>query len=239
MKKIKFIPDTAETTTITRKPLPAKNYIPEWYKKTPKYISKSHKISHLDENSNATNSTIKQCVPFLDALSSGYIWELPCDLEFKKVADDVFVRWRFGQNVVTAHSLEQHPLLPAIEKTGKNNVFKFGFNYQIQTPKGYSTLFTHPLNRHELPFRTFSGVVDTDIYELSVQFPFQIDKDFDDVFILEKGTPVIQFIPIKRDSWTHEVFKFDEKKQLKKKYEFFSNIQNAYKRHFWVKKIYN
>jgi hypothetical protein len=239
VKKINFVPDTAEVLTITKPPKSAKNYIPEWYKKTPKLISKNDKIAGLEQNSQAPNTTIKSCVPFLDALTCGYIWELPSDLEFRKFGDDISIRWRFGHNVVSSHSQEQHPFLPSIEATGKGDVFKFGFNYQIETPKGYSTLFTHPLNRHDLPFRTFSGVVDTDVYQLSVQFPFQIVKPFEEVFILEQGTPVIQFIPIKRDNWTHSVDSFDENKQLRKRYEFFSHIQSVYKKHFWVKKSYN
>jgi hypothetical protein len=49
-------------------PIPAKLNIPEWYKK----------LEHSLEN-----KTIKGCIPFLDTLTSGYIFKMPQDFYVK------------------------------------------------------------------------------------------------------------------------------------------------------------
>ena len=61
-------------------------------------------------------------------------------------------------------------------------------------------LFTHPLNREDLPFRTLSGMVDCDRWRDGlVHFPaLWIDPNFEGV--LPAGTPVAQAIPIRRET---------------------------------------
>jgi hypothetical protein len=84
-------------------------------------------------------------------------------------------------------------------------VLKFMNFWTIATPLGYSLLFTHPLNRPELPFTTITGLVDTDTYtDGLVHFPAHWhDADFNGV--LPKGTPVAQCIPVKREKWTSRI----------------------------------
>ena len=80
-------------------------------------------------------------------------------------------------------------------------VIKFHNFWTIESPPGYSLLFTHPVNRADLPFTTLTGLVDTDAYrDVNVHFPAHWhDLDFNGV--LPKGTPVAQCIPVKRESW--------------------------------------
>jgi hypothetical protein len=49
-------------------PIPAKQNIPEWYKKL------EHSIDNL---------TIKGCMPFLDSLTAGYLLKMPQDFHIK------------------------------------------------------------------------------------------------------------------------------------------------------------
>jgi hypothetical protein len=114
--------------------------------------------------------------------------------------------------------------------------FKFKNNWSIKTPKGYSALFVHPLNRGDLPFYTLSGFVDTDDYNTPVNFPFLIRADFEG--IIPKGTPIAQVIPIKRESWTHEVNNYDPKFTIEKEAKLNSTIYRAYKNLFWKRKDY-
>jgi hypothetical protein len=241
MKKIIFVPDNDKVVSLYGLPKPAKKTVPDWYKKTPKFYQETDKVSGLNFfDSGTTNSTIKGCVPFLDAITAGYIWELPVDLEFRKTDGITEIKWRYGgPDYISSHSNIQVEFMPVPEPSKDSSVFKFKFEYQIKTPKGYSTLFTHPLNNHNLIFRTFSGIVDTDKYNLSVQFPFQVHADFGDHLIVPKGTPVIQFIPFKRDDWTHEVEEFNPDTFEKRKYDFFSKISNSYKSQFWQRKNYS
>ena len=83
-----------------------------------------------------------------------------------------------------------------------------------------------------MPFRTFSGVVDTDMYELGVEFPFQLLNTItEDIFILEKGTPICQVIPFKRESWTMTC---EHQPTKRSKLEFF--LESAYRKVFHNKK---
>lgn len=191
----------------------------------------------LSENGVAPNTTLKACTPFLDALSIGYIWYLPVDLEVRKnyKGYDRYFSWRTEGNFITHHSEEQHPTLPAAIN-GSSMVSKFQFDFVITTPPQYSTFFTHPINRNDLPFRTFSGVVDTDKYNLPVQFPFQL-LDFDsDFIIIKKNTPVCQFFPFLRKNWKSEIEKYDEIDHKKNNFHFKSFIKRSYKNNFWSSK---
>jgi hypothetical protein len=82
---------------------------------------------------------------------------------------------------------------------------KFHNFWTIEAPEGYSVLFTHPVNRRDLPFTSLTGLVDCDRYiDNHIHFPAHWhDKSFNGT--LPKGTPVAQCIPVKRDSWTATV----------------------------------
>ncbi|WP_138919474.1 hypothetical protein [Oceanicola sp. S124] len=80
-----------------------------------------------------------------------------------------------------------------------NSVLKFMNFWTLEVPPGWSLLFTHPMNREELPFRTLSGVVDCDLFRDGyVHFPaLWTERDFTGT--LPAGTPVAQVIPIPAD----------------------------------------
>ena len=88
----------------------------------------------------------------------------------------------------------------------------WSFDFSLKTPKGYSVLFCHPLNRFELPFQTFSGVVETDEYNQGTHFPFYIKKlNVGEIIIIKKGTPIVQIIPFKRENWKIMHMPFSQK----------------------------
>lgn len=238
---IKFIPETKIATELLDGPTPASLTIPSWYSSAGPLMGndKAHGIMG-NHPTPAPNTTYKHCSPFLDAFITGYIWSAPVDFEIKRtsVLGDYIIRWRTDGDFVSEHEPDQHPNLPSPHGSGDNGVLKWEFPYKIETPKGYSTLFTHPLNRSDLPFKTFSGVVDTDAYPIAVRFPFQI-MDFEgDRIIIEKGTPLCQIIPIKRDSWKMEMGEFDEVEKKKSYFEFTSKIVKSYKSQYWTRKSY-
>jgi hypothetical protein len=83
-------------------------------------------------------------------------------------------------------------------------IIKFNSLWTIQAPKGYALLFTHPINRSDLPFTTLTGLVDCDtFYDSPLNFPAQWhDMNFNGV--LPKGTPVVQCLPVKREIWSSQ-----------------------------------
>ena len=76
---------------------------------------------------------------------------------------------------------------------------KFHNYWTIETPPGWSCLFIPPINRPDQRFEIASGVVDTDQYKTLIHFPFFATVG-DGVYVIEKGTPIAQVIPFRRDS---------------------------------------
>lgn len=214
---------------------PAEDFIPEWYRNSPPKIKNANTELMINNPMNLT-STYKKCTPFLDALSSGYIVALSADIEV--VIDDNEVPriiWRTGRNIVASHDVQQWDGLPY-----PSDCFPFVFiwnnQFSINTPAGYSLLFTQPLNRFDLPFESISGIVDADLYNLAIGFPFFIKKGFSG--IIKKGTPIVQIIPIKREDWERQYINYDKNFSITEKEKFRSTIKRSYKNNFWNRKKY-
>jgi hypothetical protein len=71
--------------------------------------------------------------------------------------------------------------------------------WRIKVPEGYSVLFQPLMNRPDLPFWCFSGLVDCDRFATTINFPF-IWTGGDAERVLAAGTPMIELIPIRRDT---------------------------------------
>jgi hypothetical protein len=219
---------------------PASTAIPEWYQKMPLLIEGHKKLGVMRNSPDGSNLTLKGCTPMMDAFMAGYVFKLPADIQFTKDGDEIYANWRIAEKIMDVHNKEQYPGLPLIEMSKDSEIiFKVINPIQVITPKGYSCLFTHPLNRHDLPFKTFTGVVDTDVYPNPVNFPIQLNKFKDDMYILEKGTPIAQIIPFKRDDWESSYDKFEESHREKGLYTLLSKIVRSYKNQYWVKKTYS
>ena len=67
---------------------PAKNHVPEWYKKIPKW-----KNNEIFEIGKGFNNTVKQCMPFFDSLTTGYMIVLPYDLYVKNDGGVPLLTW--------------------------------------------------------------------------------------------------------------------------------------------------
>jgi hypothetical protein len=234
-KYIKFKPETKYAEDTMDEPNAAIKHIPEWYKKIPKYIGGQVDLK-FPIGKESPNVTIKRCIPFLDAMTSGYMAYLAEDV-FVDINEDgsPLLRWRTDREIISEHDVEQFDKLH-IPKEYHRVVAKWSNHFGITLPKGYSMLFSHPNNRLDLPFFTFSGIVDCDNYNNPVQFPFILKKDFKG--IIEAGTPICQMIPIKRDLWKSEKYKFDMVDSYKRTTKFLSTFIGSYKKNYWSKKSY-
>lgn len=237
---IQFEPFDKEAELLFDMPRPAIQVLPRWYKDMPTYMDGESNPGLSKSGVAVSNFTAKGCSPLLDALGAGYMFELPFDIEFRRnERGEIGVRWATNINLISGHGPDQAPGLPS-PVGGYPTLLKWRPGWRIITPPGWSTLFTHPLNRHDLPFRVLSGVVDTDSYPLGVEFPFQILNTLEkDIVILEKGTPICQAIPIKREDWqAGELKPFDEDEHKKAGFDLKATIFKSYKRKFWHKKRY-
>jgi len=199
MKKIQFtLAD--EKYNWVQEPIPAVQALPEWYKNMESFFpEKKFKVE-----GRKTNQTAKRCIPLRESLAAGYYITLPADMmiSINKETGNASMEWLSYTDLVTAHDPFQTMEIPLTQEYSPMP-FKFYNHFIITTPPGYSCLFMSPLMRPDLPFMTLPGIVDTDKHDVPIHFPFVIRNDFEGV--VEKGTPIIQVIPFKRDDWKSEV----------------------------------
>ena len=175
-------------------PKPAKNFIPKWYSKSERYHGGEPQY-HSNLN---TNKSVKTCVPFLDTLTTGYMFELSIDVVIKQELDGPNFASPLQPTPIDVRNPAQNPLIP-IPLGCSPHHFIWKIPHCFKTPKGYSLLVTHPLNRFDLPFVTMSGIVDADNAIGKGNFPFFLKDGFEG--IIHAGTPIAQTIPFKRDDW--------------------------------------
>ena len=224
-KKITFCAVDERYVQVWPHPRPANRFIEDDYKK----LSRFH-------NNNMHDPTVKTCVPFLDSLTAGYIIPLDQDYLIDPIEDDfTMTPANRDQEDVGYHANKQ--LSESWHKTAGKHTGKFINKWLVKTPPGYSCLFVKPLNRIEPRFDVLSGVVDTDTYVNAIHLPFILNKR-DEQFIIKKGTPLVQVIPFKRESWISWSGFYREKLHNITFKNLTSVFIDRYKSLFWRKKSY-
>lgn len=169
-------------------PVPAKAYLPDWFRKLPAVDPDVQTVTN-------SGLTVKRCLPFLDAMTTGWILPLAADLrlEIAEAGTMVEAGWDFDRTLVSSHGRHQvagHPMAP-------RPPMKFHNFWTITTPPGWSCLFVDPLNRPNGIFQIVAGVVDTDTYRSPIHFPFFATGE-DGLHVIAKGSPLVQVIPFRR-----------------------------------------
>ena len=224
-KKIIFCATNKDMMEVWPHPKAASRVIPEEYKKLQRF-----------QNNNYHVPTVKTCMPFLDSLTMGYIIPFDQDYLVDPIENDFTVTpANQEQNDFGFHNRAQLP--DEWRKTTGENAGKFMNKWLIKTPPGYSCLFVKPMNRLETRFDIIAGVVDTDTYINTINFPFILLKR-DEQFIIKKGEPMVQVIPFKRESWKMWSGFYKEKLHGKVINLLQSQLIDKYKKMFWSKKSF-
>ncbi len=235
-KTIKFSPTNKNAEISIDAPSPSKNHLSDEYKRLPYKINKT--FLSLQPNLTNTNLSAKACVPILDAFTAGYMVTLPCDITATTNPEyNHRLIWEVDWNVITVHGSVQLGDM-SVPYGFEIDPYKFETKWIIKTPPGYSVLITHPLNRFDLPFITMSAVVDSDTYNiLPVNLPFFLKDGYNGV--IQKGTPIAQIIPFKREDWSSKIEKYDESSDGKFQINVLKSVtERSYKNRFWQKKKY-
>lgn len=169
-------------------------FAPEWFRRLPREMG-------MEDAHGMPGLTAKACLPMTDAFSLGFVIPLPCDLQVLIPEDRVSIQFGWAPDAPFQPIEQHHPGQigapePPFERTMP---LKFINPWRIKVPDGYSVLFTHPLNRPDLPFTCFSGLVDCDRFATTVNFPFALTGEVGEHF-LPSGTPIAQLVPIRRDT---------------------------------------
>ena len=241
MNRIKFYPFNDKTAMFAPKPEPASKFIPEWYRQQPGFIGDEYK-DFISKG--GSSGTIKRCMPIFDLMTAGYIIKFPMDVYVdatnpEKITWSVPNELKFvGNDMVATHTAEQISNYPVDTNLYHKQIFRILPFWSIMTPRGYSTIFTHPFHQDAVPFKAFEAFVDTDKFASDGHFSMYIKKDFKG--IIKQGTPLIQAIPVKRESWDSECVVYSEGKDEIEKQRLMvrSSFKNSYKEKFRQKKEY-
>jgi hypothetical protein len=229
---IEFVASHQDVETLVPMPKPAKMYIPDWYKDI---------RTNNDPHNHGSKNNLKRCVPYLDALTTGYIQETWTDIQIQR-----------DMRGMPTFNIPIYPKVIDVRESVSVKIpdvyypveFVWKLHWYPKLPKGWSALITSPLNRLDLPFRSLTGVLDSDVFYHMLpdpvngggNYPFFLLNGFEG--IIPVGTPMYQIIPFKRENWKAVAEKFDFNQSLKRGFEVRKFMTSGYKRAFWQKKTY-
>jgi len=228
MKIIKFYVN--ERTRNFGLPLPAKRVLPDWFKKAESFFT---------DKDGTKSAGLKKCMPYMDAMISGYVITFPTDVEVSTDEDgDLSLSW--DRNTPFGNFINERPgglgaTMPRPKGFAPNHLV-FSGKWAWKTPRGWSTLVTHPLNRDDLPFRTVSAIMDSDAYSSGGNIPFFIEEGFSGT--IKAGTPIAQILPVKRSSWKM-VFDKGMKDTVEIKSTIVRNPDTPYSKIAWHRKKFD
>jgi len=234
-KKIEFKTDI--TSLVEVAPVkPAKFFLPQWFKSMNDSFEKPtnpdgppNKFGKKGEIAKKwREGTVKRCPAVVDLMAEGYIIPMWADFlaqRNKELFEYDNTNFPYGVDFHSAQQIYNWPL----KKTDFPEAVKFVNPWRIYTPKGYSVLFTQPTYQFERRFTVLPGIVETDSYH-HINFPtiWHTTKDT----IIERGTPFIQVIPFKRDSWDFSsgaMNEQDKEEDQQAKYELSTTFKNSYR----------
>ena len=234
---IKWNPISKLAEQTVSPPLPARKYFPDWYREKPFFTNNRMEVT----KDHTADKGLKACVPFMDAMSGGYIQETWQDIliEVEEIESGAKrVRYTFP----TDPPIMSHRERVSVKVGQEFYPMEYTFHpaWAPELPAGWSMIYSTPFNRLDLPFQFLNGIVDSDRYtqhgNLS-NIPFFIRKSF--TGIIPKGTPFLQMLPIKREDWESKIEPYSETKQSKVIQSIHQYFYGGYKKVFWTKKTYN
>jgi hypothetical protein len=225
--------DVDNPNGVLAKPKPAIDYIPQWYKEAKSYTDPNgKKAPNLDGTPHAT---IKRCMPVWDLMTAGYIIETPYDIYVRQTPEGPYFQWGANEAIAfqSITQFQNHPYSRDI-----NYAVRIVHPWSIKTPKGWSILVCEPQHHEPGPIICANGIVDTDEFSLPFNMFLKLrDPNFEGM--IPAGTPFIQVIPFKRESWTSELGGDKERQKHKvDTLKFRTVFFDRYKKFWWNKKEY-
>ena len=179
---------------VLQPPLLARDVLPDWLRQMP---GKAYSDTYGQDV-----RTIKHCPPFVDAMTHGFVMTLPCDVAMS--AGKLSWNWRHPPISVEGHTSSPISFHVPAQLLGtplhdpSHAALKFNSFWTIELEPGWSLMATHPINRLDLPFRTITGLVDSDrFHDVGIFFP-ALWVNFDFSGVLPRGTPIAQCFPVNR-----------------------------------------
>jgi hypothetical protein len=205
-----------------------KEHVPEWYRKGE---------STFTVDGGSPEPGLKSCAPFLDIMLSGYALLTPFDIYVGLNEDGSHnIRWNGPEDwrdFIGERPKELGATIPRPAGHSPNGLV-WSSKWGWRTPRGYSTIVTHPFNRHDLPFTTLSGTIDSDKFIAHGNIPMFLKEGW--VGVIPAGTPYAQVIPFNRKAWK----KVADYGLISQATEDGRKVrEKSYKKYLWIKKSYN
>jgi hypothetical protein len=180
-------------------PQPAKNYIPDWYKKTPVTNNKKLKLENNNDYKKLLplGRTVKTCPSFHDVFEDGIVLLSPCDifLSYKEGFYEIKISVNSQHITGDFHGPEQ--FLDHYQDKDIKAVFKINMPYLLQTPKGYSIRQIPYMYADHTDWYVPYGIIDSDNYhEVNPQILYTSEKD---EILIKRGEPLCYLVPFKRE----------------------------------------
>ena len=173
--------------------LPAKEFIPDWWKRVERMIN-----SRIDNK-----GTVRNCPSFPEYITQGFVVPLWCDLHIK-IEHDKF-EWASPDKLFnfSSHGDNQfRDWVPQHVKDNTSMVLKPNCPWRVKTPPGWS-VWQLPMFYHFNPlFETLPGIIWSDIHhEINQQM---LIKQYGE-FVIPRGTPLAMYVPYQRNKYTYDV----------------------------------
>lgn len=191
-------------------PGPASKFIPNWWKTTETFKGF---VNHQQR----VSGNVKTCPSFPDYLSSGVIIPMWADVLLYFNEETKSWAWKSPSSEFDWGIHDHYQFLESVpfEYLGKKAkiVFKATSPWKLITPPGYSVLQLPVFYHYTNDFVVMPGIVDTDRHHIiNQQLLFLSDKK---EFIIERGTPFVQYVPFKREPFKTEV-RYQTEKDIEK-----------------------
>jgi hypothetical protein len=209
-------------------PRATKSFTPDWFKQIPSQKSLNNSESVFNET-----KTVKICPSFPDYFSQGYVIPMWADTTLKYQTDIDTWEYRCGQLGDSPYKIEVHghpqylDYAPSSNFLGKKSDFMFKFisPWELKTPEGYSVLQLPMFYHFDDNFSVLPGIIDTDIHH-TINQQVTYHGDGSEIFI-KKGTPLVQYIPFKRDQYELVVKEMDQE-YLKIREKMLLNLHSSF-----------
>lgn len=246
MHKIEFYPNENFNPELVNnflsKPIKASSVLPGWFKEIPRFQN-DDKEMFADSTTGYHNLTVRHCMPFIDSITSGYLFTTWADIYVRRENDEVIISYEdldLAEILGSGQIQYQKYFQSHIPQSPGYDSFSYAWStyWRIKTPPGVSCLFTQPLNRTDLPFLTLAGITDTDKWHGSDVLNFALKKDFEGT--IPRGTPFVQIIPFVREGFDFDILESaPESVSLQRSSVAMDRMQNKsgyYRDSLWEKK---
>lgn len=218
---------------VLNKPKPATEYIPQWYKNAKSYTNEDNKKAPSLQG--GPFATIKRCMPVWDMMTAGYIMETPYDIYVHRVDGQPYFQWA-SNDAIAFQSMDQFQNHPY--SRGIDYAVRIVIPWSIKTPKGWSIMVMEPQHHEPGPITCASGIIDTDDFSIPFNMFLKLrDPNFEGM--IPAGTPFLQIIPFKRESWKSVLGTEKERNKFNSDIRKFNTVFfDRYKKFWWKRKEY-